>query len=98
MATVTFKAKPQEVWETDLSEVAYRFVKVPVFTRSHCDMAAFRNHAKFGGLANSDLFPNLLKRIRADRFKGRDYFRLDQIPEGVTVDLSGYLAVITFEA
>jgi hypothetical protein len=43
------------------------------------------------------LFPNALRRIRADKFKG-DMLRLDRIPEGVSVDTSGFLAVVTFKA
>ena len=93
MATIKFKAKLHQVWNAD-GTPAYQIINVPTFARSHCDMTAFRKHPKFGGLANSNLFPNVLARIRRDVFKGRNYFRMDNIPEGVSVDLSGFLAVI----
>ena len=97
MAQITFKAKAKQVFNPDGSP-AWRVIHVPVFTRSHCDMAAWRQHPRWHGFANSDMFPNILSRLRRDMFKGRDYFRLDQIPEGVAVDESGFLAVITIDA
>ena len=90
MAEVKFKAKVQNMWSGD--EIAYRYVAIPELRRGHCDMAAFRCHPKWGGLANSDLFPNVLRRIRADL---RDAIRLDRIPANVTVDTSGFLATVT---
>lgn len=97
MAKITFKAKAFDVFYAD-DTLAYRAVKVPAaFTRSHCDMAAFRSHAKFGGIANSDLFPNALARIRRDMFGVRDAIRLDQIPAGVSIDTSGFLAIVSFD-
>ena len=72
---------------------------MPVLARSHCDMAAFRTHPKFGDLANSDLFPNVLSRIRRDRLVGAysDHLRLDRLPKGVTVDSSKFLAVVSID-
>ena len=92
MATITFKAKARDVHYAD-GAFAYRVIAVPRLTRSHCDMAAFRQHPKFGGLANSDLFPNVLSRIKLDRLGER--IRFDKIPEGVTVDASGFLTIVT---
>ena len=74
---------------------AFQYVAVPVLTRSHCDITAFRSHPKFGGLANSDLFPNVLARIKRDRLGER--IRLDKIPDGVTIDTSSFLAVVTVD-
>jgi hypothetical protein len=95
MATVSFKGKVETIYNMDDS-VAYLRVKVPKLERKHCDMQAFRFHPKFGGIANSDLFPNALERIRRDRLG--DYVRLDKIPENVTVDTSGFLAKVSFDA
>ena len=92
MATIKFKAKAYDVRNVDGS-LAFSAVNVPTLTRSHCDMNAFRSHPKFGGLANSDLFPNVLSRIKLDRLGER--IRFDKIPEGVTVDASGFLAIVT---
>lgn len=94
--TIQFKAKPETIYNQDNS-VAYRRIKVPQFTNSHCNMQAFRMHPKYGAFANSDLFPGVLRRIRTTVFgEGRDYFRLDRIPQGVTVDETGFLAVVSF--
>lgn len=94
MAKIQFRAKVETIYNMD-ETVAYRRVKVPTLTRSHCDMNAFRSHKKYGSYANSDLFPGMLKRIKADRTG--DYIRLDRVPEGVTVDTSGYLAYVAFD-
>ncbi len=93
-ATITFKAKPETIYNMD-DTVAYQRIKVPVIDRKHCDMASFRKHPKFGAYANSDLFKNLLSR----QLKLADipaYIRLDKdLPKAVTVDLSGFLAEVT---
>lgn len=92
-ATIQFKAKVQTVYNMD-DTVAWQFVKVPKLTRSHCDMPSFRSHPKFGGLANSDLFPNLISgQLKLHNIK--EDIRLDRIPECVTIDTSGFLAVVT---
>jgi hypothetical protein len=95
MPAITFKAKVQTVFNMDETE-AFRYVKVPAITRSHCDMHAFRTHAKYGSYANSDLFPSLLKRALGDIAK-RGMIRLDAIPENCKVDTSGFLAQVTIE-
>ena len=101
MARIEFRAKPVDVFNVDGS-LAYRYIPVPALTRSHCDMNAFRQHPKYGGYANSDLFPGMLRRIRDNTFtwsvNGAKAFKLDAIPEGVTLDQSGFLARITFDA
>ena len=94
MARISFRGKIETVYNVDES-IAWRFVKVPELARRHCDMNAMRRHPKFGGLANSDLFPNLLKRIKADKLG--ETVRLDRIPNGVTVDTSGFLAVVSLD-
>ena len=96
MATIQFKGKVKSAYYVD-DTLAYRYIAVPALTRTHCDMAAFRSHPKYGAYANSDLFPGMLKGIRANVFAG-DKLKLDAIPEGVTVDTSGFLATVTFEA
>lgn len=86
MATITFRTK-----------IKGDFIDVPTFKRSHCDMAAFRDHPKYGTFANSDLFPNALARIRRDTIGSdyRTYLRASALPDNVTVDTSGFLATIT---
>lgn len=91
-ATITFRAKVKTVWHAhDPDSVAWRYVDVPALARRHCDMNAFRRHPKYGSYANSDLFPGMLARIRRDV---GETIRLDRIPASVTVDESGFLAVV----
>lgn len=94
MATVTFKARPEKIYNMD-DTLAYERIKVPALTRSHCDMPAFRKHPKFGGWANSDLFLGMLnKQVRA--LTG-NHIRLGAAPAGVTLDSSGFLTAVTIE-
>ena len=95
MARIQFKAKIQTIYNTD-DTPAYDYIQVPELDRKHCDMHAFRQHKKYGAYANSDLFKGMLKRIRSDIFQGRP-LKLDAIPNNVTVDTSGFLAVVTIE-
>lgn len=95
MATITFRAQPIPVYNSDRT-LAYRVISVPVLKRHHCDMAAFRKHPLYGMFANSDLFPNVLNKIRREILGTT--LRLDQLPFGVTVDTSrGRLATVTAE-
>lgn len=69
------------------------------FARKHCpDMQAWRSSRAFGGYANSDLFPAILKGAakRAGLEPGR-LIRLDRWPAGATIDPTGFLAVITID-
>lgn len=97
MARITFKAKPRDIWNATGETVEFRTIPVPVLKRSHCDMAAFRCHKKYGGFANSDLFPAMLARIRRDIAGPYGELRLDRLPAGVSVDLSGFLATVTID-
>ena len=95
MAKIMFKAKLRTLYNLD-DTVAYQYVSVPVLTRAHCDMNAFRSHPRYGAYANSGLFPLMLAEIRSDRFP-LGILRLDDIPAGVTVDAGGFLAKISFD-
>jgi hypothetical protein len=97
MAKITFKAKVQKVYNMD-DTLAYSYVKIPKLNQRHCDMNAFRQHPKYGGYANSTLFPSILGRIVKELFT-HSYslgyiIKLDEIPEGVKVDTSKFLAEI----
>jgi hypothetical protein len=93
MATIQFKAKVESRLNSDGS--AIRQVKIPKFNSSHCNKAEFRLHPKYGAYANSDLFSGILARIRKDKFGGKNYINLDQIPQDVLIDESGFLAIVT---
>jgi len=95
MATIQFKAKLQTMYTMD-DDIAYQFVAVPVLKHNHCDMGAFRSHPRHGGLANSNMFLSVLERIRSDTFTN-NMIKMHEIPDGVTVDTSKFLAKITFE-
>jgi hypothetical protein len=94
MARIQFRTKPSPVYNTD-GTLAYEHIQVPVITRKHCDMTAFRSHPKYGPLANSDLFPNVLCRIRRDRLGDR--FKLDKIPDGVTVTKETFMVLVSID-
>ena len=95
MSKIQFNAKVENIYDGDL--VSYRRIKIPELTRHHCDMQSFRQHPKYGGFANSDLFPGVLRRIKGTVFNGREFIRLDAVPSGVTVDSTGFLANVSFE-
>ena len=85
-------------------DLLYEFIVVPKLTRKHVNMGEARSHHKYGGLANSSLFESaVLSGLRKTVFKDshggdRRIVRLDQIPHGVQVDTSGFLAHVSFEA
>jgi|GEM_PF-3316346 len=96
MPEISFKAKVIEVYTPD-GDLARRQIQTPQFQRRHCEMNAFRTHRKYGGFANSDLFPGILARIRKDLFGPSGILDLGNIPENVSVDGSGFLATVTIE-
>lgn len=95
MAQIKFKAKIETLYRED-DTISCDRIKVPSLNRQHCDMHAFRKHPEYGGYANSDLFPAMLSRIRTKIFGG-DFIELHKIPDGVSVDTSKFLAVVTVE-
>jgi hypothetical protein len=93
MPNITFKAKIETIYNAD-DTVAWQWVKVPAIERRHCDMAAFRTDAKFGGYANSDLFTSMLKRALKEAGV-QQHIKLHDLPANVTIDDSGFLARVT---
>ena len=93
MPNITFRAKVEKIYNMD-DTLAFERIKVPSITRSHCDMAGFRNHKKIGAYANSDLFKNLISTAIRD-LGVSDYVRLDKAPPSVAIDTSGFLAKVT---
>ena len=93
---IKFKAKVQTVYNMD-DTVAYQYIAVPELKRSHVDMGAARLHPRYGSYANSDLFPGMLKRIRST-VAPSGIIKLHEVPSGVTVDTSGFLASVSFFA
>jgi len=95
-AKIQFRAKVAELFYVS-GESAGKRIQVPTLKRCHCDMREFRLHPKYGSYANSDLFDGMLSRIRSGLFGESGILKLDAIPEGVTVDTSGFLAQVTIE-
>ena len=92
---ITFKAKIKTMLWVD-GTFSYQYVEVPVLKRKHCDMQAFRNHPRYGFLANSDLFVGVLAKIRKKVFQG-GILKINDLPVGVEIDNTGFLAVITWK-
>ena len=85
-------------WKTKIRESEDgKFLSIPKFKRVHVDMAAARRSKRFGSYANSDLFPALLSKVRREWFGDRNWLWLNELPEGVDVDTSGFLAVVSFD-
>ena len=98
MATITFRTKPIAVYNHDTpATVAYRLINVPELKRAHCDMAAFRSHPRYGGLANSDLFPNALARIRRNITNAYGEIKIGSEPENVTVAQEKFMVKVTID-
>lgn len=96
MAAITFKTKLIPLLDDNGKEID-KLLKVPELSHNHCDMVAFRQHPKFGIFANSDLFPNALARIRCDILGRRQFLKLSDLPPNITVNASGFLAVVTVD-
>lgn len=88
----TFRAKVQEM---SYGDTVRKYVQVPTLKRSHVDMDTARQHERFGAYANSDMFPAMLNECAA--VKPGKLVYLDNIPAGVTVDTSGFLAIVMIE-
>jgi hypothetical protein len=93
---IEFKAKLQTMFSVDDTPL-YQYVVVPEIKRTHVDMAAARQHPKFGGYANSDMFPGMLARIRRDILGGDAWLRLDRLPPNVEIDTTGFLAKVSVD-
>jgi hypothetical protein len=97
--SIVFRGKVQSCMYTD-GTLASRYIRVPTLTRSHVpDMGSARGSRKYGGYANSDLFPSMLRRAAVDagckpRGDGLVVDLLNPSP-GVEVDESGFLATVT---
>ncbi len=93
MPNIKFKAKVTPFYNPDGTANSER-IKVPAIKPSHCDMRAFRQHARFGPMANSEFFPGIIK--KALKSAGiNEWLKLTDLPAAVSVDTSGFLARVT---
>ena len=92
---ITYKGKLRRTVYAD-GTLAYEYVTVPKLTEKHCDMRAASQHPKYGMWASSTLFPGQLAGIKR-RYFPKGEVRLNDLPDGVNVNTSGYLAVVTVD-
>lgn len=90
MATIQFKTKLEKATWSD-----FEYVMIPKLNKSHCNMDEFRQHNKYGAYANSDMFNNILGRIKTELFGASNMLRLDEMPENCTIETNGFFATIT---
>ena len=91
---VTFKQK--------ITEGGYplsKGVKIPqAFTSSHYNHSDGVKDPVFGTYINSNMLPAVFKRALSEKgLKHGKFISLDNLPECVEVDTSGFLAVVTIE-
>lgn len=88
-ALISYKTKVRVLTEPDGTEVEYVEFKKKV-TKSDCNLKPC-DHPYY----NSDLFPIILKRAYDQVLCGRQWAALDDLPDSVHVDTSGFLATVT---
>lgn len=95
MPTITFRRKPFKVGQPDGTERLA--IDIPrEFTRSHCDMRAFRADKEWRDYANSDLFAGMLKKATKSLHLG-EWAYVDELESlGATVR-SGLLYTVTLQ-
>jgi len=88
---ITFKTKPFPIIDGDRERMAINFKKT--LGRADVNMRP-SDHRYF----NSDLFPGMLNRVyRRIIGEYKQWAFLDNLPAGVTVDTSKFLAVVTIQ-
>lgn len=67
---VTFKTKPVErqAFLPNGDTKIYQVYNIPKIKRCHCDMNAARNHPRYSGFANSDMFERMVQRDIAAKY------------------------------
>mgnify|MGYP000143173177 FL=1 len=104
---IVFRGKVQEMYYSD-GTLAARYIRVPNLVRRHvADMGAARQSRKFGGYANSDMFPSMIRRAAEaagcrdyGSYKGSRGLCVDlhkPLPDSIRVDESGFLATVTID-
>ena len=87
---IEFKTKTFPVIQDDNGAVRTAIRLKARLARIDCNLKP-HEHTYF----NSDLFPAMLNETYRKIVGDRDYLYLDSLPEGVTVDTSKFLAVVT---
>lgn len=91
MAFIQFKTKVRKLTNADDTVSDYIELK-RTLTRHDCDLKPHQ-HTYY----NSDLFPAMLNRAYKAVIGNREWIRLSDVPESMSVDTSKFLAVVTIE-
>ena len=91
MPRIEYKVKLEKLRESDDS-VSMVVNYKRVLTRKDTTMRP-HEHEYF----NSDLFPAMLNAYHAKQTNGKQWARLKDVPPGVTVDTSKFLAVVSMD-
>lgn len=92
MHAIQYKTKVRQVHVDDHGTLAPYIDFKRKLTRHDCNLKPC-DHAYY----NSDLFPAILNGYYQKIVKSKDWSLLSQLPEGVSVDTSKFLAVVTIE-
>ena len=90
MGQIQYKTKVQYIWNSEGTEKEPYINYKRVLGRSDCTL---KNHEHT--YYNSDLFPSMLNRAHKNATQGKEWCRLRELPDGVQVDTSKFLAVVT---
>ncbi len=93
---IEFKGKVKQMRYMDGSLASER-IKVPTLSSNHVNMNEARSHSKYGMYANSDMFSAILAKIGKNKFP-KGYVDINDIPENVTVNTDGFLAIVSWNA
>ena len=91
MKAITYKTKVRKLIESDGSESDIIDYKREL-TRRDCNLKPHEHN-----YYNSDLFPAMLNGVYQNAIERKQWVRLAKLPEGVAVDASGFLAVVTIQ-
>jgi hypothetical protein len=89
-ATVTFKTKVRHMQDGDTGTTFEYIDYKRELSRHDCNLKPHQHD-----YYNSDLFPSMLKRAYETAIGGRPWVRLSCLPENVTVNSTGFLAIVT---
>jgi hypothetical protein len=87
--TIRYKTKVKYMYGDNDEKIPYIEFKREV-KRADCSM---RRHERT--YYNSDLFPSMLNRVHKQLTNNKEWCRLTDLPEHISIDTSKFLAVVT---
>ena len=88
MIMIKFKAKLKIVYNMD-DTVNRQYFTIPKIKRTHCNMDAMRNHPKYSGYANSNMFEAVIN--KAVKESVGDIINIANVPDNVKIESPGRL-------